>query len=76
MRILRYLEKAWIVAALSSFGVAIYNLVISRIFDSHVYFPMICGGFCLLLWFNVRGQRKFRDKIFGENQEKRENSGK
>jgi len=64
MRILRYLEKAWLIAAAASVVVALYNIITIRIFEVHVYFPLICAGFCLLIWFNVRGQRKFREKIF------------
>ncbi len=66
MKILLYLEKAWLIAASASVIVAIYNLITIGSFDVHVYFPLICAGFCMLIWFNVRGQRKFRDKIFKE----------
>ena len=69
MKILEYLEKAWIAAGVASFIVTLYNLFIYRTFDNHVYFPLLCGIFCLLIWFNVRGQRKFRDKIFKEREE-------
>lgn len=70
MNFLRYLEKAWIVAGVCAFIVAIYNVVTLQTFDSHVYFPLICAGFCFLIWFNVRGQRKFRAKIMEQNREK------
>ena len=66
MKILLYLEKAWLIAATASVIVSIYNLAAIRTFEVHVYFPLICACFCLLIWFNVRGQRKFRDKIFKE----------
>jgi hypothetical protein len=69
MKILQYLEKAWIVAAIASLVVAVYNLISLRTFDNHVYFPLFCAGFCMLIWFNVRGQRRFRDKIFREKEE-------
>ena len=75
MRILKYFEKAWIVAAISSFVVMIYNLLTLRVFDNHVYFPFFCGIFCLLIWFNIRGQRRFREKIFNQ-EEKDETSVK
>jgi len=64
MKILEYFEKAWIFAALSSFVVCLYNLITLRVFDNHVYFPFFCGLFCVLIWFNIRGQRRFRDKMF------------
>ena len=69
MRILKYFEKAWIVAAASSFGVMLYNLITLRVFDNHIYFPLFCGVFCLLIWFNIRGQRRFREKIFRETED-------
>lgn len=69
MKVLQYLEKAWILAAICSVIVGIYNLITLRtLADNHVYFPFICAMFCLLIWFNVRGQRKFRDKVFGEEK--------
>jgi hypothetical protein len=70
MKILVYLEKAWLIAAAASVMVALYNLITIRSFDVHVYFPLICAGFCMLIWFNVRGQRKFREKIFEEKENK------
>jgi len=66
MKILQYLEKAWIAAAVCAFVVMIYNWITLGKFDNHVYFPLFCGIFCLLIWYNVRGQRKFREKIFNE----------
>ena len=68
--ILKYLEKAWIVAALCAIIVMLYNLITLRVFDNKVYFPLFCAVFCLLIWYNIRGQRRFREKIINENQEK------
>jgi len=70
MKFLFYLERAWVVAAIASLVVAIVNFASRGIFDNRVYFPIFCAGFCLLLWRNVRGQRKFRDKVFGDGQPK------
>lgn len=75
---LKYLEKAWLVAAAVSFIVMLYNLVRLRVFDSHVYFPLICGLFCILIWNNVKSQRKFREKMEKElptHQKETEESG-
>lgn len=68
MKILQYLERAWIVAGVAALIVMVYNLVTLQVFDSHVYFPLFCAGFCFLIWFNIRGQRRFRDKIFAEKK--------
>jgi hypothetical protein len=70
MKILQYLEKAWILAAIASLVVAIFNLITLRTFDNHVYFPLFCAMFCMLIWFNVRGQRRFRDKMLKEKEER------
>ena len=69
-RFLQYLEMAWIVAAVCAFGVAVYNAVTFQKFDNHVYFPIFCGVFCLLIWYNIRGQRRFREKMFGKDDNK------
>ncbi|MFN8297532.1 MAG: hypothetical protein U0T75_00405 [Chitinophagales bacterium] len=73
MKFLLYLEKAWVVAAVASFIVTIYNAITFRVFDNHVYFPLFCGIFCLLIWRNVRSQRLFREKMFPEDK-KQENT--
>ena len=70
MGILKYLEKAWIVAAIAALVVMLYNLITLRVFDSHVYFPLFCAVFCVLIWYNIRGQRRFRERIFGEEKNK------
>jgi len=70
MKFLEYLEKAWLVAAAASFVVGIYNFVTLRVFDNHVYFPLFCGMFCILIWFNIRGQRRFREKMLDEKNDR------
>lgn len=59
-------------AAAASLIVAIYNLIaLRRLTDNHVYFPLFCAMFCVLIWFNVRGQRRFREKVFTEDGNKK-----
>ncbi len=70
MKILEYLEKAWIAAAVAALVVTVYNAITLRTFDNHVYFPLFCAVFCVLIWYNVRGQRRFREKIVQQNREK------
>ena len=70
MKFVEYLEKAWLVAAAASFVVGIYNFVTLRVFDNHVYFPLLCGMFCILIWFNIRGQRRFREKMLDEKNDR------
>jgi len=69
MKILQYFEKAWIGAAIASIIVAVYNLISLREINNRVYFPVFCAMFCVLIWFNIRGQRKFKEKMFRENPE-------
>lgn len=70
MKILEYFEKAWIMAIGASLVVAVYNLITLRVFDNRVYFPIFCAMFCSLIWFNIRGQRRFREKMMGEQKDK------
>lgn len=75
MKILQYFEKAWIVASIVSVVVAIYNLVSLQQITNRVYFPFFCSMFCLLIWMNIRGQRRFRDKMLNEEQKNRKPEG-
>ena len=70
MKILQYLQYAWMVAAGCALVAAIYNLVTLATFDYHVYFPLFCAVFCGLIWYNIRGQRRFREKVAQQNREK------
>lgn len=70
MKILEYFEKAWIAAAVAALIVTVYNLITLRVFDYHVYFPFFCALFCLVIWQNIRGQRRFRDKMLQEEEKK------
>ncbi len=70
MKILEYFEKAWIMAIGASIVVAVYNLITLRVFDNRVYFPIFCAMFCSLIWFNIRGQRRFREKMMGDQKDK------
>ena len=71
MKILQYFEKAWIGAAIASLIVAVYNLITLREISNRIYFPFFCAGFCVLIWSNIRGQRRFREKMFGETIEEK-----
>ncbi len=63
MKILQLFERAWIMAAVVAFGVAVYNIITLPVFNQKIYFPVFCGLFCLLLWWNIKGQRKFYEKM-------------
>ena len=74
MKILQYFERAWIGASVASFTVMACNGFTLRVFDNHIYFPFFCGIFCLLIWSNIRGQRKFREKLDKEREGKTHNN--
>ncbi|HEY0261657.1 MAG TPA: hypothetical protein VGB95_01430 [Chitinophagales bacterium] len=59
---LSILEKAWLFAVFCAIATAIYFAFTERTFSYHIYFPLICAGFCFLIYRNIRGQRKFIDK--------------
>ncbi|MBK7148985.1 MAG: hypothetical protein IPH78_09215 [Bacteroidetes bacterium] len=69
MKIFEYFEKAWIGAAIAALLVALYNFATLRVFDNRVYFPLFCVGFCLLIWFNLRGQRRFKEKMMQDEND-------
>jgi hypothetical protein len=63
MKFLEILEKAWLVACVAAIVLGIYNFVMIQRFSSSVYFPFICSGFCTLIYYNIRGQRRFATKM-------------
>lgn len=63
MNIMRVVEKFWIVASLASFAVVIINFIKINKVNHTVYFPFFCGIFCLILFFNLRSQNNFKDKL-------------
>lgn len=63
MKFLYYLERAWLVAAGVGFVTAIVNLIRLQKVTSPVYFPFLCGLMCVLLYNNIRGQRRFKEAM-------------
>lgn len=56
------LERAWLLAIVAALGTAVYYAVTLRTFNHLVYFPILCAGFCFLIYRNVSSQRKFLEK--------------
>jgi hypothetical protein len=69
MKILKLFEKAWMAAFIASFVVTLYNFFTLLTFDYRVYFPFFCGLFCIVIWMNIKGQRKFYEKMQSEKKE-------
>lgn len=63
MNIMRVVEKFWVVASLASFAVVIINFIKINKVNHTVYFPFLCGIFCLILFFNLRSQNNFKEQL-------------
>ncbi|MCW3127391.1 MAG: hypothetical protein JWO03_3049 [Bacteroidetes bacterium] len=72
MKFLEILEKAWLAAAILGVLMGTFNLVTKQKFDYLVYFPFICTGFCILIYMNIRGQRRFVEKMKKDSENKPE----
>ena len=59
------------VAAIAAVALGVFNLVYYQKFDRLVYFPIICAGFCVMIYMNIRGQRRFRTKMLQEEEARR-----
>jgi hypothetical protein len=69
MKFLQLLERAWILATITALGVTVLNIFKYKTFDYHVYFPLFCAAFCGFLYYNVKSQRTFAEKIRKEKEE-------
>jgi hypothetical protein len=63
MKFLEILEKAWLAAIVIAFGMGIYNAVMLQNLSYHVYTPIVCGCFCILIYMNIHRQRLFVEKM-------------
>lgn len=68
MNIMRFVEKFWVLAAVVSFGVAVFNFTKQDSINHLVYFPFFCGIFCIILFFNLRSQNNFKDSLKKQNK--------
>lgn len=63
MKFLLILEKLWIAAAGVSLIVLVINAFTYKTFDHHVYFPLMVGIACVILYFTKRNHRRFMETI-------------
>jgi hypothetical protein len=70
MKFLGILEKAWLAAIVIAFGMGIYNAVTLQALTYRVYTPFVCGGFCILIYMNIRRQRLFVENMKKEQEKK------
>ncbi|MBS1618578.1 MAG: hypothetical protein JST76_08670 [Bacteroidetes bacterium] len=71
MKFLEILERAWMVAAIAALALGVFNLISYQRFDRLVYFPIVCAGFCVLIYMNIRGQRRFREKMLQDEAQRK-----
>lgn len=76
MKFLEILERAWMIAAIAAVALGVFNLATYQKFDRLVYFPIICAGFCVLIYMNIRGQRRFREKMLQDEAQRKANTPK
>jgi hypothetical protein len=69
MKFLSILEKAWLAAIVIAISMGIYNAITLGNFSYHVYTPIVCAGFCILIYFNIRRQRLFLEKMKQEEEQ-------
>ena len=70
MKFLEILEKAWLTAAVLAVVMGTYNLITTQKFNHLVYFPFLCCGFCILIYMNIRGQRRFAEAMKKKEEKK------
>jgi len=63
MKFLEILEKGWLAAMVIAFAMGTYNAINLGTFSYSVYTPFVCGGFCILIYTNIRRQRIFIEKM-------------
>ena len=67
MKFLIILEKAWLTGAVVAFVMGTINIFISRN-AYQIYMPYVCCAGCLLIYMNVKGQRRFKEKMQDMNK--------
>jgi hypothetical protein len=68
MRFLKILEKAWLAAIIIAFGMGIFNAISTKTFGYSVYTPLVCGAFCVLIYYNIHRQRLFVEKMKADKE--------
>ncbi len=67
MKFLQILERLWVVAAVVAFIIFTINLLTYKAFDHHVYFPLMVGIACVILYFTKRSHRRFMENFNNKN---------
>jgi hypothetical protein len=71
MKFLLILEKAWLIGAAVAFAMGTVNIFIAKQ-PYQIYMPYVCCAGCIVIYMNVKGQRKFKEKM--EQMDKEEQS--
>lgn len=70
MKFLKLLETAWLAAIVIALLLGTYNAITLGNFSYHVYTPYVCAVFCGLIFYNIRRQRLFLEKMEHESKQK------
>ena len=71
MKMLQYMERAWLLAAVAAAVLCLYNgFRYQSLLNTSVYFPAFCAVFCVLIFYNIRRQRLFREEMLKEEEQK------
>ena len=68
MKFLELLEKAWLTGIVVSFVLGVVNIFVGKT-ANQIYMPFICCAGCVLIYMNVRGQRRFKEKMLQMDKE-------
>lgn len=65
----KVLQYVWGITALASLALGVYNLLIVPGTDYKKFLPLVVFLFCTIVFFNLRSQVKFKEKLDQKNQE-------
>ena len=63
LRIMRIVEKIWLLAAIIGVGIGLFRWINSAAMSKDVYTPWILAAFCLMAFFMKHKQRLFMEKM-------------
>jgi hypothetical protein len=66
----KVLQFSWVLTALISFGIAVFNLVEGKTFTQAVVMPFFVGILCLILFFAMKEQEKSKGKSEDKKSDK------
>lgn len=65
----KVLKYVWGITALASLSLGVYNLLVVPGMNYKKFVPLVVFVFCSIVFFNLRSQVKFKEKLDRKNQE-------